>query len=103
MKIDQTIETAMSLVNELKKTQKYLLSGACPEQAEPILIANQTNLLEDLTQHFKESLELLNMPQQKPVPTPTHQCKSCYKPAWHQNTDMDVCPSCGGDLKSFED
>jgi len=93
----------MEIVNELTKTQTYLLSGVCPEQAEPILIANQTVLLEDLTQHFEESLERLNMPQQKPVPTPTHQCKSCYKPAWHRNTDMDVCPSCGGDLKPFED
>lgn len=100
MHIDQVIETAMALVNELKKTQTYLLSGACPEQAESILIANQTILLENLTEHFQQSSEYLNMPETKAKPT--YQCKSCYQPAWHQNTDMDVCPSCGGDLKSFE-
>jgi len=97
----QTIETAMVIVNELAKTQAYLLSGVCPEKAEPILIANQTVLLENLTEHFQQSMGFLDMPEQKEKPT--HQCKSCYKPAWHRNTDMDVCPSCGGDLKSFED
>lgn len=103
MQIDQAIETAIALVNELKKTQTYLLSGACPEQAELILVANQTVLLENLTEHFQQSLEQLNMPEQRQIPVPTHQCKSCYKPAWHRNTEMDVCPSCGGDLKTFEE
>jgi len=98
---DQVIETAMAIVNELTKTQTYLLSGVCPEQAEPILIANQTILLNDLTEHFQQSLEYLDMPEQKEKPT--HQCNSCYKPAWNPDANIDICLSCGGDLKSFED
>ncbi|NRA84654.1 MAG: hypothetical protein HRU22_13055 [Gammaproteobacteria bacterium] len=96
---DQIIETAMVIVNELTKTQTYLLSGVCPEQAEPILIANQTILLNNLTEHFQHSLEYLGMPEQKEKPT--HQCKSCYKPAWYPDNNIDICLSCGGDLKSF--
>lgn len=70
---EQTIKTAINLVDELTKTQTYLLSGACPESAEPILVANQTFLLGLLSEHFEESIRTFNISEQ--IEMPNQQCK----------------------------
>ena len=64
MRQDKVLKEALILLNELTHTQTYLLSGVCPEQVKPILMATQTILLSDLHDYLTESLGRLDRAKQ---------------------------------------
>lgn len=67
MRQDKVIKEALTLLNELTHTQTYLLSGVCPAQVKPVLMATQTVLLSDLHDYLTESLEHFDTAKQDNV------------------------------------